>query len=424
MRRVVRIGALATAALLWLPLTPSAQADPDPAMPSQEQVDAAKATADRKAADVAAIKAALVVANTRLQETAQQAEIAAEAWNGARWRLSEARKATRAAKAEVAAADAEREAQRAGIAHLVTQSYQEGTALNGMTAFLGAEGPAGVMQRYGVVQSAGESMQAEYDRYTAVATLAKLARKKATEAEHEQERLAQQARELRDQAAAAAAAASNAAASIAAERTKLLEELAKAQKISLALATERQQALEAKAKAEAEAAAKAKAKAEAAKAAKAKKAAAAAQDDTDDDLADTTSGGGGWGDPGQPAASGTSQGAAKAIAFARQQLGEPYRWGAAGPNAWDCSGLTMMAWRQGGVSLPHYSAAQYARSKHISMGDLRPGDLVFWGGSPSSIHHVALYIGDGLILHAPRTGQPVQVNSMFYWVPPNFFGRP
>ncbi len=422
MRRVVRAGALATAVLLWLPLVPSAHADRDPAIPSQAQVDAAQATADEKAADVAAIRASLVVANTRLQDAAQRAEVAAEAWNGARWRLSEARRATREAKAAVVAADDEREAQRQGIAQLVTQSYQDGTVLNGMTAFLGAEGPAGVMQRYGVVQSAGESMQAEYDRYTAVATLAELARKKAAQAEREQVRLAHEARELRDQAAAAAASATSAAASIAAERTRLIEELAKAQKTSLALATRRQEALEAKARAEAEAAAKAKAKAEAAKAKKAKKDAAAAQNAVND-LAGA-SGDGGWDDKGASSASGTSQGAAKAIAFARAQLGEPYRWGAAGPNAWDCSGLTMMAWRQAGISLPHYSAAQYSQTKHIAMGSLRPGDLVFWGSSPATIHHVALYIGNGLILHAPRTGQPVQIASMFYWVPPSFFGRP
>lgn len=420
MRGVVRVCALATAALLWMPLAPSAQADRKPTFPSKAQVDAAQASADKKAADVAAIQAALVVANTRLQDAAQRAEVAAEAWNGARWRLSEARKATREAQAEVAAADAEREAQRSGIAQLVTQSYQDGTVLNGMTAFLGAEGPTGVMQRYGVVQSAGESMQAEYDRYTAVATLAELARKKATKAEHAQERLAKEARELRDQAASAASAATSAAASIAAERTTLIEELAKAQKTSLALATRRQEAMEAKAKAEAEAAAKAKAKAEAAKAKAAKNDAKNAVDD----LADQTSEGGGWDDLGLPSASGTTEGAAKAIAFARAQLGEPYRWGAAGPGSWDCSGLTMMAWRQGGVALPHYSAAQYTQSRHISSSELRPGDLVFWGSSPATIHHVALYIGNGLILHAPRTGQPVQVASMYYWIPPNFFGRP
>ena len=78
-----------------------------------------------------------------------------------------------------------------------------------------------------------------------------------------------------------------------------------------------------------------------------------------------------------------------------------------------------------GVSLPHYSVAQYEAGTPISASSLRPGDLVFWGssGSPSSIHHVAMYLGGGQIIHAPRTGRPVSVESMYYWTPPNFFAR-
>ena len=125
-----------------------------------------------------------------------------------------------------------------------------------------------------------------------------------------------------------------------------------------------------------------------------------------------------------PAPSG-SGGAGEAIAFAKAQVGEPYVWGAAGPSSWDCSGLMLGAWGAAGVSLPHYSAAQYYAGTPISSGDLRPGDLVFWGSSsdPSSIHHVAMYIGDGMIVHAPRTGRPVSIDSLYYWIPPNFFAR-
>ena len=108
------------------------------------------------------------------------------------------------------------------------------------------------------------------------------------------------------------------------------------------------------------------------------------------------------------------------------QIGEPYVWAAAGPDSWDCSGLTMGAWQAGGKSLPHYSVAQYDQSTPISPGDLRPGDLVFWGdsSSPSSIFHVALYAGDGMIIHAPRPGRGVELVSMYYWITPNFYARP
>jgi len=106
-----------------------------------------------------------------------------------------------------------------------------------------------------------------------------------------------------------------------------------------------------------------------------------------------------------------SAGAAAAIAYARAQIGKPYQWGGSGPNSFDCSGLTMMAWAAGGVSLPHYSAAQYADTAHIPIADLEPGDLVFFG---SDIHHVGLYIGNGEMIDAPDTGAFVRVDSI-YW---------
>ncbi len=86
----------------------------------------------------------------------------------------------------------------------------------------------------------------------------------------------------------------------------------------------------------------------------------------------------------------------------------------------------MGAWQAGGKYLPHYSVAQYDESTPISPSDLEPGDLVFWGdsGDPSSIYHVALYSGDGMIIQAPRTGRDVEEVSMYYWIPPNFYARP
>jgi cell wall-associated NlpC family hydrolase len=85
----------------------------------------------------------------------------------------------------------------------------------------------------------------------------------------------------------------------------------------------------------------------------------------------------------------------------------------------------MRAWERGGKYLPHYSVAQYQQSTPIGVSELRRGDLVFWSSSssPSSIFHVAMYIGNGRIIHAPRTGRPVTVESLYYWRPPNFYGR-
>ena len=105
-----------------------------------------------------------------------------------------------------------------------------------------------------------------------------------------------------------------------------------------------------------------------------------------------------------------SGGAATAVATAMAQIGKPYRYAAAGPGSFDCSGLTMFAWAAAGVRLPHSSAAQYASLPHVAQGDLQPGDLVFYG---SPIHHVGMYIGNGQYVHAPQTGDVVKVASAF-----------
>ena len=101
--------------------------------------------------------------------------------------------------------------------------------------------------------------------------------------------------------------------------------------------------------------------------------------------------------------------AATAIAYASAQLGDAYVWGAVGPNAFDCSGLTMMAWAAAGVSLPHSSRAQFNSGPRVAERDLRPGDLVFYY---TPISHVGLYIGNGLLLHAARPGQGVKISDL------------
>ncbi|MER5208232.1 NlpC/P60 family protein [Streptomyces sp. NPDC002825] len=98
--------------------------------------------------------------------------------------------------------------------------------------------------------------------------------------------------------------------------------------------------------------------------------------------------------------------AAAAISFARAQLGKPYVWGATGPSAYDCSGLTQAAWRAAGVSLPRTTYTQINAGRRVSLSQLAPGDLVFFY---SGISHVGLYIGGGQMIHAPRPGAPVRI---------------
>jgi len=104
--------------------------------------------------------------------------------------------------------------------------------------------------------------------------------------------------------------------------------------------------------------------------------------------------------------------AGKAMEVALAQRGKPYVWGAEGPGSFDCSGLMLYAYRAAGVSLPHSSRAQYTLGKSVSRGALQPGDLVFYGGSAGSIHHVAMYIGGGMIVHASTSGVPVKTATV------------
>ena len=109
--------------------------------------------------------------------------------------------------------------------------------------------------------------------------------------------------------------------------------------------------------------------------------------------------------------SGSGSRGAKALAYAKAQLGEPYARSGAGPSSWDCSGLTMMAWGSAGVSLPHSSRQQFSRGKTVAKSDLQPGDLVFFY---SDIHHVGLFAGNGQVIHAPRPGKSVEYIKMSY----------
>jgi cell wall-associated NlpC family hydrolase len=106
---------------------------------------------------------------------------------------------------------------------------------------------------------------------------------------------------------------------------------------------------------------------------------------------------------------GGSGSAAAAVAYARAQVGKPYCYGGSGPSCFDCSGLTMMAWRQAGISLPHSSASQYNVGRRISASELQPGDLIFYY---SPISHVSIYIGGGQRISATHTGDYVRVQSL------------
>jgi cell wall-associated NlpC family hydrolase len=104
-----------------------------------------------------------------------------------------------------------------------------------------------------------------------------------------------------------------------------------------------------------------------------------------------------------------------AVAYAMAQLGKPYVWGATGPDSFDCSGLTMSAYAHAGVALPRTSRSQWYAGPHVGLVDLSPGDLLFFAdnlSNPSTIHHVGIYAGRGLMVEAPYSGASVRLSSI------------
>jgi len=408
----------------------AANADPKDPYPSKAKVDAAKRAVAEKAKSVAEIRASLVVAQQQADAANTAAEIASENYNGALWALKKAEKETRQAQKDAAEARAKVATQRDQIAHLATQSYQQGTDLNAMTAVLGADGPIGLMNKVGVVQSAGDSLQARYEQFQAVSALADVYSEKAQKAEAHQHQLADRAREARDRAASLATSAQTKEAEVSQQRDQLISELARAQDVSLSLARERQDALERIAREKAAAAARAKALAEqraAAAAARqqAREAQQQAQQAQQDAQGGGTSGGSSTG-PSAPLPVPTGNPGSlprktieTAIDFAKAQLGSPYLWGGTGPDRFDCSGLMLRAWQSAGVYLPRTSRQQYWAGTPVSVTNLKRGDLLFWtyDGTPSGIHHVAMYLGNGRFIESPHTGSYVRINSIYNWFP-------
>jgi cell wall-associated NlpC family hydrolase len=111
-----------------------------------------------------------------------------------------------------------------------------------------------------------------------------------------------------------------------------------------------------------------------------------------------------------------------AISAALSQVGKAYVWGAAGPDAYDCSGIVLWAYAKAGVSLPHYSGAMYNMTTRISASQLQPGDLVFYG--PGGSDHVAIYMGGNQLVHAFNERSGVAVTALAgWWKPPSGYGR-
>jgi cell wall-associated NlpC family hydrolase len=321
----------------------------------------------------------------RVDELNQQIEILAESYNAAQDQLAGVQARIAAAQAEVAAAQAEVDARQADVRDYAVTAYVRGGDTGTLQTVLNSGTGAEAGQRRSYLTAATGDQQSVIDglRATQEELQAQLAEHYQAQAEAQQ--LTDSIAGQRQQVEAAQA-----------EQRQLLDS-ANAEVSRLLAEEQARQAAEA-------------ARQAAARAAAAQQQAAAAPRTTSRTTSGT-SGSGGSGGSADPAPAPNNR-AGVAVQTGLDQRGDPYEWGAAGPDSFDCSGLTMYAWNAAGVSLPHNSASQYSATTHIPMSEIQPGDLVFYG---SPIHHVALYIGNGQIVHAPHSGDVVRVDSVYYW---------
>ncbi len=401
----------------------------DPSVPSQAQVDAARAQVSTTAGAVAVAQAQLDAADAALVRARVVAGQAVEAYDGAVYRSGQAQAAASAATQRSREASAQLSTARQQIGQLAATTYQMGGDLSGLAAFLSADGPQQLIDELSSLQMVAARNQKVYDQVTVATVVAGVATSQARAALSAQALALAQVTAARDRAQAALNAQTRDVAGISASRTQLIARLASLQHVSVALEQARQRGL---------AAAAAAARQQAAAAAAARQQAAqqgAGQPSLPGGslgpVPGSPSPGGGGGavnpapsgvnapssggiSPGGPATSTASQGL-QAVSYAYAQLGKPYVWGAAGPDAFDCSGLTMRAWQAAGVSLAHWTVAQYEQTQPVSLNALRPGDLIFYASNlsdPSTIYHVGLYVGNGQMIAAPYTGAVVRVESI------------
>jgi peptidoglycan DL-endopeptidase CwlO len=402
---------IATCAAVALVVTvPTVSAQADPVYPSEGQVKAAKVAVGDKAAQVAAVEAQLIASNARLVEVQTAAEVANEKYNLARILLQQRTDSAKSAGERSAAALKTADTASDRLGQFAARAYMQGGNLGQVEAFLSSKGPQEVLDRAAGIQLISDIRSRILQDADASSVVAGVLRRQAAQAQAQQLAAQQAAESARGAAQAQVNSATAVTATIHARQGAMIAQLAALRNTSVALEKRRHDGL--KAAAEARAAAAAQARAAAAQALAARDSARRAEAER---LRREAAGKSSSSPPPRvPVPPVSSHGGVSAvIAFAQAQIGEPYQWGAAGPGSWDCSGLTQMAWSQAGVNLSHFTGYQYSETRRVLLSDLQPGDLVFYGDSGETSHHVGLYVGNDQMIEAPFTGAFVRYASIW-----------
>lgn len=444
MRSVV----LASAVTTTLLVSPLAQADPHhPVIPSKQQVQSAQHRVASTKQSITQLRRELSTAQQRLQALYMAAENAGQRYDAAMVRWQQARQEAATARKQSLRANRQAGRARDTLAGYVVTHDTASSTLTALSTALTADGPQSLLSQLSVYDASSDVLDTHFQQWQASSRLAKVY---AANAKQALERVTTAKAAASRAKAAAEAAAQQAQAGVTtlqAQRSTLVRRLASVEHISVQLAAQRQKGLEelrkqrleekrrreaaARRAAERRAAAKlaAERRAEARRAAAHRRAERAARERAAQQ-------GGSSPAPtppppppppvySPPPAGPSASQVQTAIAYAKAQLGKPYVWGGTGPYGYDCSGLVMEAWLAAGITLPRVADDQYLATTPISFDQLRPGDLVFWGytSSPYSIHHVAMYLGGGMVIEAPHTGAYVQIRSIYSWILPNFYSR-
>jgi cell wall-associated NlpC family hydrolase len=390
-RRLAEVLAFAAMALVAVPGVAAAS----PTNPSDSQLGQAQQAKADAAAQVGSISAALAAAQAQVDAARAQSAIALDTFQGKQAEFEVAQAAADAAAAAAEQARADLAQARSDIAVFARSSYVQGSTSPTLEALMTSDGPAQMVERAALLEAAGAHQGDVVVRFTAAEQSATAADAAARTALDQAAALKQQAADALAAAEALEVSARQQAADLAAQQTAVQQQLEQAQQTLLGL--------------------------EGARAAAQQYAAQqyAAQQSANRAVysgAVTTAG------------AGSASAVETAISAARQYLGTSYAWGGgslSGPSegwgidagivGFDCSGLTRYAYAQAGISVPRNSSAQFSALPKVSRNDLQRGDLVFWAtdtSSASTIHHVAIYLGNGQILEAPESGSVVRITSM------------
>ncbi|MGW1909637.1 NlpC/P60 family protein [Streptomyces sp. NPDC002076] len=364
----LRAPALATAALTSMAvLSQTAEAAPstDRAKPSLEEVE------------------------KKVDDLYRQAESATQKYNAAKERTGKQRGRVDALRDDVARRTARLNKAREELGSFAAAQYRTGAAAPDTATFLLANDPQDYFDQTQLMNRLTSREKSAVDDYIGeqAATM-----KKRREAAESLQTLSDSQHDLQTAKATVQKKLASA--------RELLSQLTAQEKARLA-AIERQKEQEAARKA----------------AELAKQQAAQQQADSSSSSSTSTGSGSGSGSTGSGSTGSTTTSssydtkAQKAIAFARAQIGKPYVWGATGPDSYDCSGLTQAAWKAAGVTLPRTTYDQVNAGTTVSLADARPGDLIFFY---DDISHVGVYIGNGMMIHAPKPGAYVREESIYY----------